>query len=183
MPTLHVCSLSRLHETVEKVGASHVATLINAATPVPRPASVAPQNHLFLGFNDIVEPTEGLVAASSAQVARFIDFVATWDRARPMVVHCWAGISRSTAGGFVAACTLLPEVEEARIALELRRRAPTATPNARLVALADGILGRDGRMIAAVRAIGRGADAFEGTPFVLPLDVAVWRDEVPEATR
>lgn len=174
MSTLHVCSLARLHETVERVGASHVATLINAATPVIRPPSVAPENHLFLGFNDIVEPTEGLIPASSAQVARFIDFVVTWDRARPMVIHCWAGISRSTAGGYVAACALLPEVDESVIARELRARAPSATPNGRLVALADALLGRDGRMVAAIRAIGRGADAFEGTPFSLPLAVEDW---------
>jgi predicted protein tyrosine phosphatase len=174
MTTLHVCSLSRLHDTVERVGASHVATLINAGTPVVRPPSIAEENHLFLGFNDIVEPMDGMIPASSAQVARFIDFVLTWDRARPMVVHCWAGISRSTAGGYVAACALMPEVDEARIARALRSRSPSATPNGRLVALADGLLGRDGRMVAAIRAIGRGADAFEGKPFTLPLEREAW---------
>jgi len=174
MPTLHVCSLSRLHETVTRVEASHVATLINAGTPVARPPSIAAANHLFLGFNDIVEPMEGMIPVSSAQVARFLDFVATWDRSRPMVVHCWAGISRSTAGAYVAACALLPEVEETRIAAYLRARAPSATPNGRIVALADALLGRDGRMVAAIRAIGRGADAFEGEPFALPLDPEAW---------
>lgn len=174
MPTLHVCSLSRLHDTVERFGASHIATLINAGTPVARPPSVAPENHLFLGFNDIVEPMDGFVPASSAQIARFVDFVSTWDRSRPMVIHCWAGISRSTAGGFVAACALMPEVDEAVIARGLRSRSPSATPNARIVALADGLLGRDGRMTAAIRSIGRGADAFEGRPFTLPLDPEAW---------
>jgi predicted protein tyrosine phosphatase len=174
MPTLHVCSLSRLHETVARVDASHVATLINAGTPVGRPPSIEPQNHLFLGFNDIVEPMAGMVPVTSAQIARFIDFVKTWDRARPMVVHCWAGISRSTAGGFVAACTLLPGVDEELIARELRTRAPSATPNGRVVALADGLLGRQGRMVAAIRAIGRGANAFEGDPFTLPLERDAW---------
>ena len=174
MPTLHVCSLSRLHETVERVGASHLATLINAGTPVARPPSIAAENHLFLGFNDIAEPTAGLVAVTSAQVARFIDFVRTWDRARPMVIHCWAGVSRSTAGAYVAACALRPELDETVIATALRQRAPTATPNPRLVALADGVLGRDGRMIAAIQAIGRGADAYEGRPFTLPLAPEAW---------
>lgn len=171
MSTLHICSLSRLHETVERVGASHLASLINEGTPVVRPATIAAENHLFLGFNDIVEPMEGFIPASSAQMARFIDFVVTWDRARPMVIHCWAGISRSTAGGYIAACALMPDLDEAFLARELRERSPSATPNSRLVALADGILGRDGRMIAAIRAIGRGRDAFEGAPFVLPLDL------------
>jgi predicted protein tyrosine phosphatase len=53
------------------------------------------------------------------------------------------------------------------IARELRRVSPTATPNRRLVAIADDRLGRDGRMSAAIAAIGRGADCYEGAPFAL----------------
>lgn len=169
MSSLHVCSLSRLEATVARVGASHVATLINAGTPVARPESIAPENHLFLGFNDIVEPTEGLIPASSQDIARLLAFVRGWDRARPMVIHCWAGISRSTAGAYVASCALMPHRDEMELARELRRLSPSATPNARLVRLADAVLGRQGRMIEAIEAIGRGADAFEGVPFEITL--------------
>ena len=42
------------------------------------------------------------------------------------------------------------------IAQALRRASPTATPNIRIVSLADRLLGRDGRMIAAIETIGRG---------------------------
>lgn len=170
MPSLHVCSLSRLEATVARVGASHVATLINAGTPVARPPSIAAENHLFLGFNDIVEPMDGMIPVNSADVARFLDFVKRWDRARPMVVHCWAGISRSTAGAYVAACALMPKRDEEELALHLRRLSPSATPNLRLVRIADGILGRQGRMAAAIEAIGRGADAFEGVPFEIAIE-------------
>jgi len=52
----------------------------------------------------------------------------------------------------------------------LRQNSASATPNARLVAMADKLLGRDGRMIDAIRGIGRGANAFEGTPFIMPLE-------------
>ncbi|HRD14749.1 MAG TPA: hypothetical protein PLI79_23150 [Mycobacterium sp.] len=45
-----------------------------------------------------------------------------------------------------------------------------ATPNPRIVAIADGMLGRDGRMVRAIHAIGRGEDAYEGTPFALSID-------------
>ena len=147
MPAIHVCSLSRLADTVETAGASHVATLINASTLVPRPSGIAPENHLFLGFNDIVEPTDGLVPPGEEHVARLVEFVEAWDRQRPMVIHCWAGISRSTAGAFVAMCLIDPERPEAEIAEEIRRQAPSATPNLRLVALADGLLRREGRML------------------------------------
>ena len=86
-----------------------------------------------------------------------IAFVRGWDRGTPLVVHCWAGISRSTAAAFVAVCALNPERDERDIAWAIRRASPTATPNLRIVALADEMLERDGRMVAAIEAIGRGA--------------------------
>ncbi|MFN4169399.1 MAG: tyrosine phosphatase family protein [Pannonibacter phragmitetus] len=166
---LYVSSLSRLKETVERTGATRMVSLINAGTPVERPQSIAADNHLFLGFNDIVDPVEGLVPPGEAHVSSLLDFVQDWDKSAPLVIHCWAGISRSTAGAFITACALTPDADEAELASVLRARAPSATPNARLVAIADRMLARNGRMIEAIRAIGRGADAFEGTPFEMPL--------------
>lgn len=87
-----------------------------------------------------------------------------------MVIHCWAGVSRSTAGAFTALCLFRPDLPETVIAERLRARSPEATPNARLVALADARLGREGRMIEAIRRIGRGADAFEGSVFSMVID-------------
>jgi predicted protein tyrosine phosphatase len=170
---IHVCSLAKLHDTVKQTGARHVATLINEGTPVQRPISVRAENHLFLGMNDITEPLDGFVIPADEHVKQFLVFVQDWHEttgaSTPLVIHCWAGISRSTAGAFIATCALNPTRSEAEIAQELRRRSPSATPNARLVALADAILEREGRMSAAIAAIGRGEEAYEGTPFHLPL--------------
>lgn len=55
-----VCSLSRLAETVERTGARRLVTLISAGTQVPRPATITAEDHLFLAFNDITAPAEGL---------------------------------------------------------------------------------------------------------------------------
>jgi predicted protein tyrosine phosphatase len=85
-------------------------------------------------------------------------------------MHCYAGISRSTAGAYVAACALNPRRDELAIARALRLASPTATPNYRIVALADQALGRAGRMTTAIEHIGRGAMAFEGDPFRLDLE-------------
>ncbi len=168
MPEIHVCSLARVADTVAASGARHMVTLINRDTPVERPDAVPADNHLFLAFNDITEPMEGMVPPAEAHVRELLDFIAGWDRDAPIVVHCWAGISRSTAAAFITLCALNPDKPERDLALALRRASRSATPNARLVALADDILGRGGRMVAAVEAIGRGEMAFEGEPFVLP---------------
>jgi predicted protein tyrosine phosphatase len=163
--TIHVCPLSKLEATVAASGARHVVTLINAATVVVRPAAVLPENHLFLGVSDIVEPIDGHIIPSEDHLERLLAFAQRWDRSTPLVVHCWAGVSRSTAAAYAIACALNPSLDEMEAAQALRAASPTATPNARIVALADGRLGRAGRMVAAIGAIGRGADCFEGTPF------------------
>jgi predicted protein tyrosine phosphatase len=169
-PMIHVCSLARLYETVAETGALHVVTLLKHTDRVQRPDTIAPGNHLILGMDDINVPMDGYVIPCDEHVTRLIEFVRGWERAKPLVVHCYAGISRSTAGAYVAACALNPRRDEGAIARELRRASPTATPNLRIVSLADRMLGRNGRMSAAIDAIGRGALAAEGVPFRLDLE-------------
>ena len=167
---IHVCSLALLHETVEETGARHVVTLLKDTDRVQRPKSIAETNHLILGMDDIATPMDGYVMPCDEHVTKLLDFVRGWDRAKPMVVHCYAGISRSTAGAYVAACALNPRRDELTIAQAIRRASATATPNPRIVSLADRMLGRDGRMIAAIDSIGRGEMAYEGIPFRLDLE-------------
>jgi predicted protein tyrosine phosphatase len=124
---------------------------------------------LFIGVSDITAPIDGHIMPSEAHVHILLDFVQQWDRMHPIVIHCWAGISRSTAAAFITACALFPHQDELRIARRLRQASASATPNPVLVSAADQILKRQGRMVSAIQSIGRGADAFEGTPFHLPL--------------
>jgi predicted protein tyrosine phosphatase len=167
---IHVCSLARLHGTVADSGARHVVSLLDDTFHIERPRSVAAKNHLRLRIHDISVPLDGCVLPEEEHVADLLAFVRGWDRRAPLVVHCYAGISRSTASAFVSVCALAPHRDEAGIAQALRRASPTATPNMRIVSLADRLLGRDGRMVAAIETIGRGAMAAEGTPFRLKLE-------------
>ena len=167
---IHVCSLARLHDTVRESGARHVVTLIKDVTLVHRPPSITAENHLLLDMDDIAEPIEGYVAPGEEHVGDLIRFVRASPRAAPLVVHCYAGISRSTAGAFVTACALNPQRNEAAIARAIRDASPTAMPNIRIVTLADRLLGRDGRMVAAVQAMGPGAMAYASEPFRLDLE-------------
>jgi predicted protein tyrosine phosphatase len=164
---IHVCSLARLHDTVETTGARHVITLLKDISAVRRPAAIAEENHLHIDVDDISCPIDGYTHPCEEHIARLLRFVKGWDRATPIVIHCYAGISRSTASAYAAACALNPEREEMAIAWELRRASRTATPNRLIVSLADRILGRDGRMVKAIETIGPGHAAYEGDPFRL----------------
>ena len=167
---IHVCSLARLHDTVHQTGALHIVTMLKDTDRVERPDHILESNHLILGMDDITSEMDGYVTPCEEHVGRLLSFVRGWDRAKPLVMHCYAGISRSTAGAYVAACALNAERSELTIARELRGASTTATPNARLVSLADRMLGRDGRMVAAIESIGRGITAYEAEPFRLDLE-------------
>jgi len=165
---IYVGPLSAVDSVVDAAGVSHLVTLINQDIEVLTPDTIHPGNHLRLSMNDIDQPRDGLVPPNRKHVGDLIDFVVSWDRSGPMLIHCWAGISRSTAAAYIALCTFNPGISEQAIAKKLRAASPKATPNRRLVSIADEILERDGRMTTAVDAIGRGEMAFEGSVFSLP---------------
>ena len=167
---IHVCSLARLHDTVADTGARHVVSLIGDEANLVRPQSVAAENHLWLRLHDISAPLDGHIMPGEEHVADLIRFVRGWDRRSPLVVHCFMGISRSTASAYASVCALNPNRDETSIANALRRASPTATPNIRIVSLADRLLGRDGRMVAAIENIGRGVMTTEAAPFRLDLE-------------
>lgn len=168
MGRLYVCPLGKVEQVVEQSGAESLISLLSPPPPPPRPLRIAPHRHLVLALSDIVAPRDGHVLAGVDHVEALLAFLRGWDRARPLVIHCYAGVSRSPAAAFIAACALTPRPED-EIARELRRLSPSATPNRHLIALADSLLSREGRMIAANESIGRGAECFEGEIFCMDL--------------
>ncbi|WOH79874.1 protein-tyrosine phosphatase family protein [Bradyrhizobium sp. BEA-2-5] len=167
---LHVCSLAALSDTVRATGASHVLTVMANVEQVARPVSVLPANHLKVSMDDITEEMDGFVAPNESHIEKVLSFVRGWDRQAPMVVHCYAGISRSTASAFATVCALNPHRDEMSIARMIREASPIAAPNRLIVSLADKALGREGRMLRALDAMGPGSMSVEGRPFRIDLD-------------
>ncbi len=165
--TLIVCPLSQLGTMIVTRAPSHLITLLSPHDMIMTPAGIDPDRHLRVGVDDIASPLPGMVAPNAALVESILAFGQTWDEQAPMLVHCWAGISRSTATAFVLACERNPGVDELVIAKAMRLASPHAFPNRRIVALADDILDRRGRMLEAVEAMGASNLAMEGVPFDL----------------
>ncbi len=166
--TIIVSPLSRISEVIEARRPSHMITLLDPAQVIDTPRALARERHLRLGVYDICDPVQGMTPPEEDHVLRILEFGRGWDEASPLLVHCFAGISRSTAAAFILACERNPETPEHDIAWRMRRAASHAYPNRRLVRLADDLLGRNGRMADAVEAIGANGWVMMGTPFDLP---------------
>jgi predicted protein tyrosine phosphatase len=164
-----VCSLRAAQEQAALHKPARAISILAPPSEHPSFANVAGADHLRLTFHDVAAATPGLSAPGAHDMERLLSFIRHWDGTGTMLVHCWAGISRSTAAAYITTCQLQPKADEFELAGALRAASPSATPNPMLIALADDALGRDGRMISAIRQIGRGADAFEGGPFTLRL--------------
>jgi predicted protein tyrosine phosphatase len=162
---IHVCSLRAAQGEIDLHGIRRVISILGPETPHRRFDGVAHSDHLQMTFNDISAAMDGMMSPAASDVETLLHFVRRWDRASPLLIHCWAGVSRSTAAAYVAQCALHPRADEMEMANALRAVSPSATPNRMMVSFADEMLGRDGRMTAAITSIGRGEDAFEGGPF------------------
>ena len=169
---IHVCPLSAVPSLVESAKASHLVTLLQEEILVERPRTILPDRHLRLQVHDIAEPMFDYIAPAEQHMSELIAFAHEWGGRGPMVVHCWAGISRSTAAAFTALCAINPDLAEDHIAQALRQASPTAYPNRLMIRLADAALARQGRMVRAVEGIGRGVPAHEAVPFSLPADLS-----------
>jgi predicted protein tyrosine phosphatase len=166
-----VCPLSRVPQVIASRNPDRIVSLLDPDSLFPDARRHGLDRHLRLSVHDIAEELDGLTAPTSAHVQDVLAFVSDWDRDRPVLVHCFAGISRSTAVAYTIACSLNPECDEQEIAWNLRNASETAWPNRRIVAIADAELGRNGRMLRAIEAIGAGRiweDANGAQPFEIP---------------
>jgi predicted protein tyrosine phosphatase len=173
MTAIVVCPLSSIAETAVRHKAREMVSLIAEGQDFHRPGVIAAERHLKLAMNDIgFAGTGGLIAPSEAHVESLIGFVRDWDQSAPIVIHCWMGVSRSPAAAVIAALSLHPEEDDFALAARLRSVAPHATPNTRLIEIGDRLLGRNGRLIAAIKRIGRGAETDGRASFILPLKIS-----------
>lgn len=164
-----VSPLNAVEKLISSGRASQVVGLLTADDQHPELADLAPHKRLKLNMNDIAIPLDGMTVPGAEHTYQLLRFVDNWDRQSPLLIHCWAGISRSTAAAFITQCRLNPDRDELDIAAELRNLSPSATPNPMLVSHADALLDRKGAMTAAITAIGRGQNAFEGNIFEWPV--------------
>ena len=175
MSVIHICSLKLVEAVAADTQASHILSLLGGISPFPpTPRGIDPANHLKITVADISEHEPGMITPATDHVAEVIAFGRRWAQesdGKPLLVHCFAGISRSTASTLAIACAVRPDVQEAAFANALRKASAAAQPNSLMVRHADELLSRSGRLVSAVQAIGDGDFSQAGRPYLLRLDV------------
>ena len=169
MPRLLVSPLSSLEDAITTHAPSHLVSLLSPEHMIETPAGFPVHRHLKLGVNDIVDPAAGTAPPGRAHIDALLEFSRGWDTRQPLLIHCWAGISRSMASAFTILCDRLGEDREIEIARAIRKRAPHAQPNRLLVHHADEALGRGGKMVAALNTMGQPLVVEEGVTTAFPL--------------
>ena len=159
MPRLLISSYAAIADAILRHRPSHMLTLMDEH--VPTPPEIPAERHHRIRVHDIVEPAEGAIPPSMDHIDGLLTFARTWTREAPFLVHCWAGISRSTAAAYILLCDIRGPGYEAEIARELRELAPHAQPNRLMIRHADQLLAREGRMIAAVESMGEARIVWE----------------------
>lgn len=155
---LTVCGLEELTDHSAR-GVSHVLSILDPDHPEPEAfLGYGAHHRTILRFHDAIEPAPGVVLPNPGHVEAVLAFgrsLREGSRERGaaeghLLVHCHAGISRSTA----AMLTLLAQVhsdrDEESLIARLTEVRPQAWPNSRMVTYADEQLGRGGRLLGAV---------------------------------
>jgi predicted protein tyrosine phosphatase len=152
-----ICGIPELGSHCE-AGVTHVLSILDPAYPEPPEfEDYAPHRRLALRFHDIIEPMPGRYAPSRDDVIRLLEFGRELSDADAchLLVHCHAGVSRSTA----ATALILAQAHPARPARDVldavSQIRPRAWPNLRILEYGDELLGRRGELVTAVAAIYR----------------------------
>jgi predicted protein tyrosine phosphatase len=153
---LTICGLQELC-SYQDAAVTHVLSILDPLYPEPADfAAYGWHERLTLRFDDIIEPTPGMVLPQLEHIEELLQFgqglaAADDDPLRHLLIHCHAGISRSTASMAALLAEARPQADEDAIFAHIREIRPQAWPNSRMVAMADDLLGRGGRLLAALR--------------------------------
>ena len=135
---------------------SHVLSILDPDWPVPEAFGAFGEHaKLELRFHDVIEPdiagtTPPREEDVSALLAFGRDLMAEPPADAHLLVHCHAGVSRSTASMALVLAQGLPDIAADRIFAEVLRIRGKAWPNLRIVEMGDALLGRGGALVAAV---------------------------------
>jgi len=152
-----ICGIPELDEH-SAAGVTHVLSILDPDFPDPPSfAAFPPHRRLALHFHDIIEPAPRHVAPSRGDVERLLAFGRELGEpaGSHLLVHCHAGVSRSTAAAALILAQAHPDRPAGEALDTVARIRPRAWPNLRILEFGDALLGCDGAIVAAAGAVYR----------------------------
>lgn len=150
--TIYISGIVDMPNLVERFEVQNLVSVIGTNVQPPTPPQIPPSRHHRCTVDDIVEMKPGQTVAQTEHISDLIEFLHSWDADTSLLIHCMAGVSRSTAVALIG--HTLKTDDPSRSAKALRQAAPYAWPNPRIVSLADEILGLNGRLSLAREEMG-----------------------------
>ena len=136
-------------------GVSHVLSILDPGWPEPEAfGAFDPHRRLELRFHDVIETEPGCIAPESLDVEQLLSFGRDLTEAKGthLLVHCHAGLSRSTAAATLIVAQARPDRPAEEALQTVLSRRPRAWPNLRILELGDALLERRGEIVGAARA-------------------------------
>ena len=151
--TLTICGLDELDGHAAR-GVTHVLSILDPDWPEPEAfLAFDPHFRATLRFHDAIEPAPGVALPQMSDVEKILAFGRDAGGIAHLLIHCHAGVSRSTAAMLMIVAQAHPDESEDLVADRLLAIRPQAWPNSRMIGFADELLGRAGRLLAAVSRI------------------------------
>ena len=154
---LTICGIEELPEHGPRA-VTHVLSLLDPTWPeLTSFGTYGTHSRTTLRFHDVIDPGPGLTLPTEAHVGEILAFgralsaETTEIATRHLLVHCHMGISRSTAAMVSLLAQTNPHDNEDDLFARLREIRPQAWPNSLMIGFADNLLGREGRLLAALR--------------------------------
>ena len=149
-----ICGIDEL-ELHCAAGVTHVLSILDPGWPDPEAfCAFDPHRRLELRFHDVIETEPGCVAPESLDVEQLLSFGRdlTEGKGTHLLVHCHAGVSRSTAAATLIVAQARPDRPAEEALQTVLSRRPRAWPNLRILELGDALLERRGEIVGAARA-------------------------------
>ena len=150
-----ICGIPELPDH-SAVGITHVLSILDPGHPALEAFGAYGEHaRLELRFHDAIDqrPDEEMPQLHHVEsLLRFGREMMAEPGEKRLLVHCHAGVSRSTAATTLLLAQSAPEIEAAILMAEVARQREKAWPNLRMIELGDPLLGRRGTLVEAVRA-------------------------------
>lgn len=157
LSVLTICGIDEIPEHGPRA-VTHVLSLLDPNWPqLAGFEAYGAHRRTTLNFHDVIDPGPGLTLPTKEHVAEILNFggqlaaEVEGQGERHLLVHCHMGISRSTAAMVSLLAQIDPQESEDRLFERVRQIRPQAWPNSLMIGYADDLLGRQGRLVAALR--------------------------------